>query len=53
MCTADKGRCRVENTDSTPEKKKEYWIDWGGRMFGPYSSREAALGSGFHLPEEA
>ena len=30
----------------------EIWIEWGGRMYGPYYSRAEALKDGFHLPEE-
>lgn len=27
----------------------EIWIEWGGKMYGPYRSAEEALRDGFHL----
>ena len=30
----------------------EIWIDFGGKLYGPYASKEEALKDGFHLPKE-
>jgi hypothetical protein len=29
---------------------REHWIDWGGKLYGPYRDARQALQDGFHLP---
>jgi hypothetical protein len=33
--------------------RREIYIEWGGRTYGPYASAADALRDGFRLPPEA
>jgi hypothetical protein len=44
-------RREIGVTIPTMPQRKEIWIEWGGRTYGPYPSAAAALKDGFHLPE--
>ena len=39
-------------TRASGEVMKEIWIEWGGRLYGPYASPEEALKDGFHLKSD-
>jgi hypothetical protein len=35
-----------------PVARREIWIHWGGKDYGPYRDAAHARQDGFHLPEE-
>lgn len=32
--------------------RREIWIEWGGRVYGPYRDAKHAAEDGFRLPED-
>lgn len=30
---------------------REIWIEWGGKLYGPYRDAQHALEDGFRIPE--